>query len=127
MTERVDFAWEEQRKDESTYHRQFGRPPDSRVQEEVGSRNDGISNNIEMCDFLELVELCLKIQHEYRAVSVWSVFSPELTGQRVQIISHDHVSHLVYSDCQYQTLVACVALSTTSRFTCTNAILQDPV
>ena len=62
MTERVDSAWEEQRKDESTYHRQFGRPPDSRVQEEVGSRNDGISNSIEICDFLELVELCLEIQ-----------------------------------------------------------------
>ena len=41
VTERVDSAWEEQRKDKSTYRRQFGHPPlfegppDPRVQEEV--------------------------------------------------------------------------------------------
>ena len=47
------------------------------------------------------------------------MFSLEFTDQRVQIISHDHTPHLVYSNCQYQTLVACVTLSTTSTFTCT--------
>ena len=35
VTERVDSAWKEQRKDESTYRIQFGRPDDPRVQEEV--------------------------------------------------------------------------------------------
>ena len=40
------------------------------------------------------------------------VFSPEFTGQRAQIISHDHTPHLECSDCQHQTLVACVPLST---------------
>ena len=29
--------------------------PDPRVQEEVCSRNDGISNSIKICDFLKLV------------------------------------------------------------------------
>ena len=41
-----------------------------------------------------------------------SVFSPEFTGQKAQIVSHDHAPHLECSDCQYQTLVACVPLST---------------
>ena len=40
------------------------------------------------------------------------VFSPEFTGQRTQIISRDHTPHLECSDCQYQTFVACVPLST---------------
>ena len=90
-------------------------------------RNDYISNSTDIGNFLKLVKLCLKIQHEYRAVSVWSVFSPEFPSRGVQIVSHDHAPHLVYSNCQYQTLVACVTLSTTSTFTCTNTILQDPV
>ena len=29
--------------------------PDPRVQEEVGSKNDGISNSTEICDLLKLV------------------------------------------------------------------------
>ena len=62
VSERMVSAGKEQRKDESTYRRQFGRP-DPRVQEEVGSRNDGISNSTEICDFLKLVELYLKIQY----------------------------------------------------------------
>ena len=41
-----------------------------------------------------------------------AVFSPEFTGQRAQIISHDHTPHLECSDCQYQTFGACVELST---------------
>ena len=41
-----------------------------------------------------------------------AVFSPEFTGRRAQIISHDHAHHLERSDCHYQTLVACVLLST---------------
>jgi len=41
-----------------------------------------------------------------------TVFSPEFTGQRVQILSHDHAHHLECSDCQYQTLFAGVPLST---------------
>ena len=40
-----------------------------------------------------------------------SVFSPEFTDQRAQILSHDHTHHLECSDCQYQTFVACVPLS----------------
>ena len=40
------------------------------------------------------------------------VFSTEFTGQRSQILSHDHAHHLECSDCQYQTLVECVLLST---------------
>ena len=41
-----------------------------------------------------------------------SVFSLEFTGQRAQILSHDHAHHLECSHCQYQTLVAGVPLST---------------
>ena len=37
------------------------------------------------------------------------VFSPGFTGQRVQIISHDHAPHL--DNCQYQTFVSHVPLS----------------
>ena len=37
------------------------------------------------------------------------MFSPD---QRAKILSHDHAHHLECSDCQYQTLVACVPLST---------------
>ena len=44
------------------------------------------------------------------------VFSPEFTGQRVQILSYDHAHHLEYSDCQYQTLGACVPLPCLSAF-----------
>ena len=40
------------------------------------------------------------------------MFSPEFTGQRAQILSHDHAHHLERSDFQYQTLVSCVPLST---------------
>ena len=57
-------------------------PDDPRVQEKVSVvemmafplRNYCISNSTEIGDFLKLVKLRLKIQHEYRAVSVWSVF-----------------------------------------------------
>ena len=41
-----------------------------------------------------------------------SVFSPEFLGRRAQIISYDPAPHLECSDSQYQTLVACVPLST---------------
>ena len=41
-----------------------------------------------------------------------AVFSPEFTGRRAQILSHDHTYHLEHSDCQYQTIAACVPLST---------------
>ena len=41
-----------------------------------------------------------------------SVFSLEFTGRRPQILSHDHTHHLECSDCQYQTLVVGVPLST---------------
>ena len=61
VSERVVSAGKEQRKDESTYRRQFGRP-DPQVQEGVGTRNDVISNSTKICDFLKLVELYLKIQ-----------------------------------------------------------------
>ena len=37
------------------------------------------------------------------------VFSPGFTGERVQIISHDHAPHL--DNCQYQTFVSYVPLS----------------
>ena len=40
------------------------------------------------------------------------VFSPEFTGRRAQIISHDHTHHLECSDCHYQTFVVCVPLPT---------------
>ena len=60
VSERVVSAGKEQRKDESTYRIQFRRP-DPQVQE-VGTRNDVISNSTEICDFLKLVELYLKIQ-----------------------------------------------------------------
>ena len=36
----------------------------------------------------------------------------QFTGQRGQMISHDHAPLLECSDCQYQTFVACVPLST---------------
>ena len=45
--------------------------------------------------------------HTYQAV-----FSPEFTGRRAQILSHDHTHHLERSDCQYQIFAACVLLST---------------
>ena len=41
----------------------------------------------------------LSLQHQI------TVFSPEFTGQRAQIVSDDLAHHLEYSDCQYQTLV----------------------
>ena len=41
-----------------------------------------------------------------------TAFSLEFTGQRTQILSHDHAHHLECSDCHYQTLVAGVSLST---------------
>ena len=41
-----------------------------------------------------------------------TVFSPEFTGQRGQIIFYDHTPRLECSDCQYQTFVGCVPLST---------------
>ena len=34
-----------------------------------------------------------------------TVFLPEFTGQRAQIVPHDHAHHLECSDCEYQTLV----------------------
>ena len=40
-----------------------------------------------------------------------AVFSPGFTGQRAQIMSHDHDPHLECSNCQYQILVSCVPLS----------------
>ena len=68
VSERVDSAGDIQ-EDELTYLRSSlfedlhsdEDEPDPRVQE-VGSRNDVISNSTEICDFLKLVELCLKIQ-----------------------------------------------------------------
>ena len=59
-----------------------------------------------------------------------TVFSPEFTGQRAQILSHDHAHHLECSDCQYQTFVACVPLSPkhfklSSMFT--KLYIQSPV
>ena len=53
VSERVVSAGKEQRKDESTYRRQFGRP-DPQVQEEVGTRNDVITNSTKICDFLKI-------------------------------------------------------------------------
>ena len=58
------------------------------------------------------------------------MFSPEFTGQRAQILSHDHTHHLECSDCQYQTFVACVPLSPkhfklSSMFT--KLYIQSPV
>ena len=41
-----------------------------------------------------------------------TMFSPEFTGHRAQILSHDYDHHLECNDCQYQALVACVPLST---------------
>ena len=40
------------------------------------------------------------------------MFSPEFLGQRAQVISVTTPPHLECSDSQYQTLVACVPLST---------------
>ena len=45
-----------------------------------------------------------------------TVFSPEFTGQRVQILSHDHTPHLECSDCQYQTFAACVLYTVNKAF-----------
>ena len=55
-------------------------------------------------------EQCARFMNEDVGAAV--VFSPEFTGQRAQIISQDHAHHLECSDCQYQTLGACVPLST---------------
>jgi len=52
------------------------------------------------------------------------VFSPEFTGQRAQIIFHDHTPHLEYSDCHYQMFVACVPLST-KHFKCSLSSIPD--
>ena len=58
------------------------------------------------------------------------MFSPEFTGQRAEILSHDHAHHLECSDCQYQTFVTCVPLSLkhfklSSMFT--KLYIQSPV
>ena len=52
------------------------------------------------------------------------MFSPEFTGQRAQIIFHDHTPHLEYSDCHYQMFVACVPLST-KHFKCSLSSIPD--
>ena len=57
--------------------------------------------------------LCnILLYFSFMNIATAAVFSPEFTGQRAQIVSHDHAPHLEYSNCQYQTLVACVPLST---------------
>ena len=56
MTERVDSADLEEDELSSVGSLLFEASeedePDPRVQEEVGSRNDGISTSIEICDFI---------------------------------------------------------------------------
>ena len=52
------------------------------------------------------------LMNEFQNLPLEHVFSPEFTGQRAQIILHGHPHHLEYSDCHYQTFVACVPLST---------------
>ena len=54
------------------------------------------------------------------------MFSPEFTGQRAQTISHDHAHHFECSDCHYQTLVACVPLSTKHQSLVTKFSIQSP-
>ena len=50
MTERVDSAGAlEEDESSSVGSSYFEEPDDPRVQEEVGGRNDGVSNSIEIC------------------------------------------------------------------------------
>ena len=52
------------------------------------------------------------LMNEFQGLPLEHVFSPKFTGQRAQIISHDHTHHLECSDCHYQTFVTCVPLLT---------------
>ena len=78
---------------------------------------------------IPLLAPCIMCEKMVQCVCLTSnaatVFSPEFTGRRAQIIFHDHTPHLECSDYQYQTLVACVPLST-KHFKFTKLYIQSP-